>query len=227
MANRRMFSKNVVRNDLFLDMPTSARLLYYDLGVDADDDGFVSPKMVMRMTGASDDDLKILVAKRLVIPFEDGVVVIRDWKVNNDIRWDRYTETRYVEHKAQLILINGQYDNVNSGGTNGTTIGMTQDRLGKVRLGKVSLEEREKNHTQMEWLIAIDKDTEKEFLEKFDCTKKQLTNKGEQFYSYCKSKGRLYKDYKHALRNALDKDFGRKKTWEEQVKEEIPDVKIY
>lgn len=220
-----MFSKNIVRNDLFLDMPTSARLLYYDLGVDADDDGFVSPKMVMRMTGSSDDDLKILVAKKLVIPFEDGVVVIRDWKVNNDIRWDRYNETRYLGHKAQLILLNGQYDKINDGSTTGSTDGMTQVRLGKVRLGKVS--EREKKHTQMEWLIAIDEDAEKEFLEKFNCTKKQLTNKGEQFYSYCKSLGKQYKDYKHALRNALDRDFGKKKTWEEQIKEEIPDVKIY
>jgi len=103
MALRRMFSLVVVDTDRFLEMPSSARLLYYDLGMRADDDGFVaSPKKMMKMTGASDDDLKLLIAKGYIIPFESGVCVITDWKQNNYLRSDRYTETVYKVEKALL-----------------------------------------------------------------------------------------------------------------------------
>lgn len=103
MAERRMISKKVVDTDLFLDMPVSTRLLYYDLSVRADDDGFVaSPKRITRMVGCSDDDLKLLVAKGYLIPFESGVCVIRDWKVHNYIPKDRYHETDYRKEKSML-----------------------------------------------------------------------------------------------------------------------------
>ena len=105
MAERRMFAKTIIDSDAFLDMPTSARLLYYDLSMRADDDGFInSPKKIIRMTGASDDDLKVLIAKKFVIPFENGIVVIKHWKIHNYIANDRYTETKYKEEKAMLKL---------------------------------------------------------------------------------------------------------------------------
>ncbi|MHC1722533.1 MAG: hypothetical protein AB9836_04925 [Aminipila sp.] len=105
MAEKRMFAKTVISSDVFLDMPTSARLLYYDLGMRADDDGFIdSPKSIMRLTGASDDDMRILISKKFVIPFEKGIVVIKHWKINNYIQKDRYTETQYKEEKALLEL---------------------------------------------------------------------------------------------------------------------------
>ncbi len=98
-----MISKKVVDTDLFLDMPVSTRLLYYDLSVRADDDGFVaSPKRITRMVGCSEDDLKLLVTKGYLIPFESGVCVIRDWKVHNYIPKDRYHETDYRTEKAML-----------------------------------------------------------------------------------------------------------------------------
>ena len=97
-----MFSKTIVDSDDFLDMPVSARLLYYDLGMRADDDGFVNPKRVIRLTGSADDDLKILLAKKYVLYFEDKILVIRDWKVNNFIRPDRYTPTIYKEYLKKL-----------------------------------------------------------------------------------------------------------------------------
>jgi len=104
MANRRMFSKLVIDSDDFLDMPISARLLYYDLGMRADDDGFVNPKRVMRLMGASDDDLKVLLSKGYVISFDNKVLVIRDWKINNWIRPERYTPTIYQEYLKKLQL---------------------------------------------------------------------------------------------------------------------------
>ena len=104
MAERRMFAKSVIESDAFIDLPISTRLLYYDLSMRGDDDGFVdSPKRVMRVTGASDDDLKLLILKQFLIPFESGVVVVRHWKVHNRIRLDRYKPTQYQSEKDLLI----------------------------------------------------------------------------------------------------------------------------
>jgi len=103
MAQRRMFSLRIIDTDEFLNMPLSSRLLYYDLSMRADDDGFVgSPKKIMRFVGATEDDFKVLCSKQFLIPFETGVCVIRDWKIHNYIQNDRYTETHYKIEKAQL-----------------------------------------------------------------------------------------------------------------------------
>lgn len=138
MATRRMFSKTiVVDSDDFLDMPVSARLLYYDLGMRADDDGFVSPKMTMKITGASDDDLKVLLAKKYVIGFESKVLVIRDWKVNNFIRPDRYTPTIYKEYLNRLKLAENNQYQLTSGIPDGIPkVYPDQVRIGKDRIGK-------------------------------------------------------------------------------------------
>jgi len=103
MAERRMFAKTIIDSDAFLDMPLSTQSLYFHLSMRADDDGFINnPKKIQRMVGASDDDLKLLIAKRFIIPFESGIVVIKHWKLHNYIRNDRYKETVYQEEKAKL-----------------------------------------------------------------------------------------------------------------------------
>ena len=105
MAERRMFAKTIIDSDAFLEMPTTSQLLYFHLSMRADDDGFVNkPKSLMRMVGCKDDDLKILFAKKFLIPFESGVVVIKHWKIHNYIRKDTYTETKYKEEKSTLEL---------------------------------------------------------------------------------------------------------------------------
>ena len=105
MADRRMFAKTIIDSDAFLDMPLSSQSLYFHLSMRADDDGFLNnPKKVQRMIGASDDDLKLLIAKKFLIPFESGVVVIKHWKIHNYIQKDRYKPTVYAEEKAQLRL---------------------------------------------------------------------------------------------------------------------------
>ena len=105
MAERRMFAKTIVTSDEFLDMPSSTRCLYFTLGMFADDDGFVNnPKSIIRQIGASNDDMNILIAKKFVIVFEDGVVVIKHWRIHNYIQKDRYKETKYLEHKETLFL---------------------------------------------------------------------------------------------------------------------------
>ena len=138
MAERRMFAKTIIDSDAFLDMPMSARLLYYDLGMRADDDGFInSPKKIMRMIGASNDDVNILIARKFVIPFDSGVVVIKHWRINNYLRNDRYTETKYLEEKSNLeVDKNGSYTAKNN---TGIPVGIPTVSTGKVRLGKDSI----------------------------------------------------------------------------------------
>lgn len=103
MAERRMFAKTIIDSDAFLDMPLSTQALYFHLCMRADDDGFVNnPKKIQRMIGASDDDLKVLAAKKFIIPFDSGVVVIKHWKIHNYIQSDRYKETAYLEEKGLL-----------------------------------------------------------------------------------------------------------------------------
>jgi len=111
MAEKRMFSKSIVLSDEFLDMPPSTRCLYFTLSMFGDDDGFVnSPKGIMRQCGATIDDMKLLVAKSFIIPFDSGIIVIRHWRLNNYIRSDRYTETVAKNEKALLdILKDGSY----------------------------------------------------------------------------------------------------------------------
>jgi uncharacterized phage protein (TIGR02220 family) len=110
MAQKRMFSVKVIDTDAFIDMPISARLLYYDLGMRADDDGFIaSPKKIIKMIGASEDDIKILIAKGFIIPFDTGVCVIRHWRLNNYIQKDRYTATIYKSEMSTITELDGEY----------------------------------------------------------------------------------------------------------------------
>ncbi len=149
MAERRMFAKTIIDSDAFIDMPVTARLLYYDLSMRADDDGFVnSPKKIMRMVGASQDDLGILIMRKFILPFDNGVVVIKHWRIHNYIKNDRYKETTYKEQKAQLELDENKAYRLKPAlqiqdGTKMEPVCIqsgsnmdTQVRLGKVRLGK-------------------------------------------------------------------------------------------
>ena len=153
MGNRRMFSKKITDTDRFLDMPASAQNLYFHLNMHADDDGFLgNAKTIKRMVGASDDDLKLLVTKQFLIPFDDGVVVIKDWRIHNYIRSDRYRSTIYTDHKNSLqINENQQYelvseqpkevgmtDGIPSGNQNGYQMD-TQVKLSQVKSGEVKL----------------------------------------------------------------------------------------
>ncbi|WP_434170017.1 conserved phage C-terminal domain-containing protein [Streptococcus agalactiae] len=154
MAQRRMFSKDITASDLFVDMPASTQLLYFQLGMEADDEGFIgNAKMLSRAYGANNDDLKLLQAKGFIVMFESGVTVVKDWKINNQIRKDRFKPTIYQAEKSLLTLdINGSYQvsdtlatkrqpNDNQvGDTSATQYSIGKERLGKERLGKESIE---------------------------------------------------------------------------------------
>lgn len=111
MAQKRMLSMNIIDTDMFIQMPISARLLYYDFCMRADDDGFIdSPTKIMKMIGCTEDDLKILIAKNYLIPFKNKVCVIRHWLIHNTIRKDRYNPTIHLEERNQLAINNKIYD---------------------------------------------------------------------------------------------------------------------
>ncbi|KXT62313.1 phage replisome organiser protein [Lactococcus sp. DD01] len=144
MAQRRMFSKKIVETDIFIDMPPTAKIFYFYLNMSADDDGFVgNPKIIKLISGATDDDFKILIAKQFIIPFDSGVIVIKDWKIHNYIAKDRYNETQYLKEKSELSLEkNGSYtkciqDVIHYGDPGKDRVG--KERLGEDRVGKSSI----------------------------------------------------------------------------------------
>ena len=147
MASKRMFSMQIVDSDAFLDMPSSTQNLYFHLNMRADDEGFINnPKKIMRMIGASQDDMNVLITKRFIIVFESGVIVVKHWKMHNYIRQDRLKETAHVEEKKLLTTKeNGAYSmcqsNVRQLSDNcQATVSIDKIRLDKDRLEEVRLE---------------------------------------------------------------------------------------
>ena len=202
MAERRMFAKTIVLSDAFLDMPLSARCLYFTLGMFADDDGFVgSPKGIMRQCGASQDDMKILLEKRFILGFESGVIVIKHWRINNYLRNDRYQSTTYIEEKESLILNekNAYTEKEKSSGI--PIIGIPS--IGKDSIGKDSIDKNNKRFTPptIEEVRTY-------------CKERENSVDPESFVNFYESKGwyvgkNKMKDWRAAVR-----------TWERSRKEE-------
>lgn len=147
MAERRMFAKTIIDSDAFLDMPCSTQCLYFHLSMRADDDGFINnPNKIQRMVGCSADDLRLLVAKKFIIPFESGIVVIKHWKIHNYIQKDRYKETVYQEEKSMLeVQSNNSYSLMD---TRRKQIGYkmdTQDSIGESSLEQVEVRKEEED----------------------------------------------------------------------------------
>lgn len=192
MAERRMFTDKITESDVFLDMPLSTQALYFHFCMNADDDGFVkNPKRIQRMLGASDDDCRLLVLRRFVLPFESGVIVIKHWRMHNLLRKDRYKPTEYIEEKSMLkIKENGAYTfDENQGTSLVTTIWQPddnqmapQDSIGKDSIDKDIIKENNKK-----------KKFEKPTLEEVRSYCKERNNgiDAEAFIAFYESKGWL------------------------------------
>lgn len=150
MAQRRMFSRKITDTDKFIEMPATTQNLYFHLNMNADDEGFVDRvSIIQRMIGASGDDLKLLIAKGFIIPFESGVVVIRHWRIHNYIQADRFQATIYQNEKSQI-----EYDDTKTANIKPLEQCVqdvykldTQVRLGKDSLDKDRLElDKVNNH---------------------------------------------------------------------------------
>lgn len=119
MAKRRMFANDVLESGAFLEMPATTQMLYVHLNMHADDDGFISnPKQIMKMVDASIEDLEMLLSRRFLLRFDSGIVVIKHWLINNNIRNDRRKDTVYTVEKSQLFVKENKAYTFDS--TNGT-----------------------------------------------------------------------------------------------------------
>ena len=239
MAERRMFAKTIIDSDAFLDMPATAQLLYFHLSMRADDDGFINkPKTIMRICGCKDDDMKLLIAKKFIIPFETGIVVIKHWKIHNYIRNDRYKETKYKEEKASLTF------DENNAYTFGIPSGYqmdTQVRLGKdrIELGKDRIDnmpdsdepeppapnKKPVKHKYGEYNNVLLTDDE---LQKLKTEYSDFEERIERLSSYVASTGKSYKSHYATIRNWARKDAEVKPvnrpTYQKQTKaEELDD----
>ena len=184
MAERRMFAKTIVTSDAFLDMPLSARCLYFTLGMFADDDGFVNnPKSIMRQVGASTDDLNLLLAKRFILAFDSGVIVIKHWRIHNYIRNDRYKETKYIDEKSTLMLDEkGAYKEWDTVGIPLVSKMDTQVSIGKDKLSKDSLNTTTTTTDEPPMLTEV-------YLYFKELSVEDAINEAEKFHAYKANKG--------------------------------------
>lgn len=143
MAERRMFAKKITNGDTFTSLPPTTQALYFHLCMNADDDGFSNQiRNAMFNAHADANDFNLLVQHRFILPFENGVIVIKHWRIHNVIRNDRYHETEFLEEKAKIVLKdNGAYTERQPSGNQMATIGIPSDNQmeTEVRLGKVSI----------------------------------------------------------------------------------------
>lgn len=210
-----MFAKTIIDSDAFLDMPLSTQALYFHLSMRADDDGFINnPKKIQRMIGSSDDDLRLLNAKRFIIAFDTGVIVIKHWKIHNYIQKDRYKPTLYQEEKALLVDKNSKAYTLETDCTHDGYNLETQVRLGKDRLeiGKdikdVTPPKKSKakppRHKYGEYQNVLLSDEEMTKLQNEfpNDWKKRI----ERVSEYVASTGKSYKNYLATIRNWAKKD---------------------
>ena len=223
-----MFSLQIVDSDAFLDMPQSTQNLYFHFGMRADDDGFIDkPKTIMRMVGCSDDDYKILLAKRFLLSFESGVVVIKHWKIHNLIQADRYKPTVYTEEMKRLeVKPNKSYTEAKSEQCIQVVSTLEpQVRLGKASIGKESKEKSspDKPEKHLSYLMNIPEEDKTEFLENFDIYERKLLSEAESAHDWIKANGKVKKDHKAFLRNWIKNAKGRdgSELYRRRTKEEI------
>lgn len=219
-----MFDIAIIDSDLFLDMPSSSQALYFHLGMRADDEGFINnTRKIMKITGSGEDDLKILISKKFIIPFASGVLVIRHWKANNYLNNARIKKTLCVEEKAQLMLSeNSEYELISADVKPMLNRCLTDVKPEEKRIEENSIEEyrRESTHAHVKNSLG-------DFLSVVKIEKKDLakliTKHGEEnvlkvlekIDNYCLSTGKRYKSYFHRALNWLDED----------VKKEVASVK--
>lgn len=217
MAERRMFTKKVTDDDNFMALSSSAQALYLHLAMSADDDGFCNQASIsMFKAHASVQDLQALLEKRYIYQFENGVIVIKHWRMANALRKDRYTPTNFQEELAQLdIKDNGAYSWLPSG-CQVVAKRLPQDRIGKDRIGKVSLGEdsienisgsdepkKPTKHKYGEYNNVLLTDEE---LEKLKDEYPDWQERIERLSSYVASTGKKYKSHYATIRNWARKE---------------------
>lgn len=201
MAQKRMFDKRITDSDRFTDLPNSSKALYFMAGMSADDRGFFQPRRLQKMCGFTDDDFKVLIAKRYFLSFESGVMVITDWNKNNYLDKNRITETEYVDELNLLRIINEKYE------LNDTCLTNVKRMFNQYSIEENSIEQN-----------RINKGFKKPTLEEVKkyCNERNNDINPEHFIDFYESKNWMIgknkmKDWKAAIR-----------TWESRNKKDIP-----
>lgn len=217
MAEKRMFSKQIIDSDAFLDMPLSSQALYFHLNMRADDDGFINnPKKIQRMIGCGDDELKLLIAKKFVIPFESGVCVIKHWLIHNYIRKDTYRETVYTDEKSELYTKDNRTYTLEIPSSTGSSREcnevVTQYSIDKNSIDKNSIDKPKKEKIIYMDLTFIDDSIDKVKItqEQYDklCTKHNKDSVNREILGLdnyiANGKGSKYKDHYKTLNTWLN-----------------------
>lgn len=214
MAERRMFAKTIADSDAFLEMPQTSQNLYFHLSMRADDDGFVNnPKRIQRMVGCSDDDMRILIGKSFIIPFESGIIVIKHWRINNYIQKDRYKPTVYQEEYSQLqVKENGAYTLCIQNGYNlDTQVRLGKDSLDKERIvedsivddSPASLTKPTRHKYGMYNNVLLSDEDMQKLRDEFP---HDYTDRIERLSEYIASTGKKYKSHLATIRSWARKD---------------------
>jgi hypothetical protein len=231
MAERRMFAKAIIDSDKFLDMPLSTQALYFHLSMRADDEGFISnPKKIMRMIGADEDSMKLLIAKQFIIPFESGIVVIKHWRIHNYIQADRFKKSLCTEEREQIgCNENKEYVKMDTECIHGVSTLDTQVRLGKDRLGKDRLGKDRLGDSKGETDVSPPPTKTKRFIKpsldevRSYCQERQNNVDAERFIDYYESNGwkvgkNPMKDWKAAVRT------WERRSYNEPIQQPAPNI---
>lgn len=218
MAQKRMFDKTITNGDDFLDMPDSSQNLYFHLSMNADDDGFINNwKSIMRMTGHKEDDLKVLIAKQFIIPFDSGVIVIRHWRINNYLRNDRYVETKFKDEKNQLTLDDNLVYQLYTNGIHS----IDKNRIDKNSIEKKYIKEKKDTYGTYK-RIKLTEDEYQRLVE--DYGEETITKQIELLDEYIESNNNKnkYTNFNLVLRKSLrEKWFDKKETKYEETQRKI------
>lgn len=206
MAQKRMFDKRITDSDRFMDLPNSSKALYFMAGMSADDRGFFQPRRLQKMCGFTDDDFKVLIAKRYFISFESGVMVITDWNKNNYLDRNRITETEYIDELNLLSLINEKYELERSCLTN------VKPMFNQYSIEENSIEENKKKNIKKKSYGEFNKVllTDEEYAK---LEKSNLLPYINKLDSYIASKGKKYKSHYATILNWNRKDNNNIPEW--------------
>lgn len=209
-----MFSKEITNSSEFLMMSQSAQNLYFHFGMNADDDGFCEVFTIMRMTDSKPDDLKSLHEKGFIYVIDGKICVVKDWHENNQLRMDRYKKSKYLsDPKIQEIYLTIMEDKIRNIDVYKPMLNpeperqpvgnqpAPQERIGKVRIGK----EREA-YSSAEFLRMVPKEILEAFSQEYGISPKGIQSKATDLNLWRESKGKVYKNYKSFLENAIRKD---------------------
>lgn len=190
MAQKRMFDKIITNDDNFLEMPNSTQALYFHLSMNADDDGFVNNwKSIMKTTGTKEDDLKILISKSYLIPFDSGIIVIKHWRINNYLRGDRYRPTQFQKefsmlenHENKAYQLKSDWSTTGRPTVNPDKIRIDKNRIEKNRKEENSIDNKKMSLTSEEMSLETDKISSNDSLAFASSTKAE--NKKEVFNNF-------------------------------------------